>query len=215
MTIEVVCPACRSGYVLDAATVGDEFHCPSCSHASTIERARPAAAPRAARRAAPSATPAQTPRTEIVCPRCKLHFAPEKHTVEVQPGDRPSILIVEAEGYSRDSTADALSGVYDIVTAGTVDAAARILALGGIDLMILDLDIDHGFGRRLLSRAAQKTCPIVVIGNDESQYYGEEWVTLRELGADAMVIKGMNSAEAIVRKVGELLGRIEGDEGPG
>lgn len=212
MTIEVVCPACRSGYVLDSATVGDEFHCPSCSHASSIEQSRPPSAPRAARRVAPRAAPA--PRTEIVCPRCKLHFAPEKHTVEVQPGDRPSILIVEAEGYTRDSTADALSGVYDIVTAGTVDAATRILALGGIDLMILDLDIDYGFGRRLLNRTVSKTCPIVVIGNDESQYYGDEWEALRELGADAMVIKGMNAAEAIVRKVGELLGRIEGDEGP-
>ena len=78
-------------------------------------------------------------------------------------------------------------------------------------LMILDLDIDHGFGRRLLRGGALKTCPVLIYGNDESQYYGEEWETLRGLGADAMVIKGMNAAEAIVRKVGELLGRVQDD----
>ena len=53
------------------------------------------------------------PRVEIVCPRCDLHFSPEKHTVEIRPGERSTVLLVEEEGYSRDATSQALAKRYD------------------------------------------------------------------------------------------------------
>jgi transposase-like protein/CheY-like chemotaxis protein len=225
MTIEIVCPECASGYVLDTSAVGSAFTCPSCSRSMTIVTAAPSAAPVGPAKAAPhvrsaavaapkpqaTAAPA-SPKTEIVCPRCQLHFSPKKHEVEVTPDDRPHILIVEEDGYSRDAAAEALSKEFGIVTADTVDAATRILSMGGIALMVVDLDIDHGTGKRLLRRGVLKTCPTVIYVNDESELYGDRWEAAREQGADDMVIKGMNAAETLVRKVGTLLGRCVDDE---
>jgi hypothetical protein len=39
--------------------------------------------------------------------------------------------------------------------------------------------------------------------------YGEEWDELRRLGADDILIKGINVAESLQRKVGLLLGRVD------
>jgi hypothetical protein len=36
--------------------------------------------------------------------------------------------------------------------------------------------------------------------------YGETWEKLQDLGADDVVLKGMNVGESIVRKVDSLLG---------
>ena len=42
--------------------------------------------------------------------------------------------------------------------------------------------------------------------------YGDSWEELRALGADDMVLKGMNVGESLLRKVGALLGKSWDDE---
>jgi DNA-binding response OmpR family regulator len=97
----------------------------------------------------------------------------------------------------------------------TVAQARAMLLRGGIDLMVLDLTLEGGdHGRRFLAEFAGKPCPIVIFtARDESEMYGDTWEELKRLGADALVLKGMNVGESLRRKVGALLGAEADDEG--
>ncbi len=111
--------------------------------------------------------------------------------------------------YFRDTAAEALSSTFEIKTASTVAEARNVLAAGGIDLMVLDLTLDGGdFGFDLLRALPGKPCPILIYtAKDESEMYGESWEELQRLGADDLVIKGMNVGESLMRKVCSLLGQ--------
>ena len=73
---------------------------------------------------------------------------------------------------------------------------------------MLDLTLDGGdSGRELLTSLQPKPCPIVIFtAQDESEMYGDHWEELSGLGADELVIKGMNVGESLLRKVADLLG---------
>ncbi len=129
--------------------------------------------------------------------------------------DRPTVLIVEDLVYFREIAAEALEGEYEIQAVATKDGARAALDRGGVDLMVLDLTLGGGEGGLdLLRELSSKPCPILIYtAQDESEIYGESWDKLRELGADDIVLKGMNVGDELTRKIGSLLGReTNGDE---
>jgi hypothetical protein len=64
----------------------------------------------------------------------------------------------------------------------------------------------------LLRAFSSKPCPILVYGDqDESDMYGDSWEELQRLGADDIVMKGMNAGESLARKAASLLD-LPGDE---
>jgi len=226
MQIEVCCPGCGSGYLVDAASAGADFHCPSCSRPVPVPAAAAAAATAptatattaaAAVAVAPPApappSPAETSE-EIVCPRCQLHFSPRRHRVTTETTDRPRVLIVEDAGYFRKTAEEALASHYEVRTATNVNEAELALAGGDIDVMVLDINLGGGDqGRRLLKGRTRNSCPILLLTTqDESEIDGEEWEELRRLGVDDIVMTGMRAAESLARKVGTLLGRPPDDE---
>jgi CheY-like chemotaxis protein len=188
-----------------------------------IAAAVPAAAPGGTAGAAAVATAAQpeaapTPRAqEVVCPRCKLHFSPGRAAVAPEDeGQRYTVLVVEDLAYFQEIAREALSGSYEVITAATVTEARAALTAGGVDLMILDLTLDGGdHGVQLLRGMTSKPCPILIYtAQDESEMYGDSWEQLQELGADDIVIKGMNVGESLLQKVNALLGRSGEEEDP-
>ena len=117
--------------------------------------------------------------------------------------------------YFREIAAEALQEEYEIKAVATKDGARAMLDRGGIDLLLLDLTLDGGEGGLdLLRELSSKPCPILIYtAQDESEIYGESWDKLRELGADDIVLKGMNVGDELTRKIGSLLGReTDGDE---
>jgi CheY-like chemotaxis protein len=209
MKIEVCCPSCEQGYLLEDDMSGGEFACPYCSTKINLE---PKQEPT---RASVQPTAAQTPVVAapaelIVCPRCELHFKPRADQPKrVAPKARSRVLIVEQEGFFKQVAEEALADEYTVITATTVEDARAILSRGDITLLILDLDLEGGGeGRLLLPGRENKTCPILLFtAEHESETYGEEWDELHRLGADDLVIKGINAAESLKRKVDAILGR--------
>jgi predicted Zn finger-like uncharacterized protein len=213
MSLEIQCPNCGAGYVVEASALGADFFCAACASPVPLD-----AIEAAVRREAPAAEPPPQEATvhgEVVCPRCQLHFNPGKHRkAAMSTAGRPTVLIVEDLGYFRQIAQETLASDYEIKTAGSLTEAQRILGEGGIDLMLLDIALGDGDqGMQLLRDSAIKPCPILIFTEqDESEMYGDRWEELQELGADDIVIKGINVAESLWRKVGTLLGRQIDDE---
>lgn len=238
MKVEVRCPGCDKGYLVDEQSSSDDFSCPACFASIPLPSnpavARPAAvtapaARQAAHRPAPLAAGgaaavvearpallhgASTLAAEVVCPRCNLHFSPRSNAPRTVAGERPVVLIVEDMAYFQEIASDALSEHVEVRRAGTVSEARAELAAGDVDLLVLDLTLDGGdHGIDLLREFPSKPCPILIFtAQDESEMYGDSWEELRTLGADDMVLKGMNVGESLMRKVGELLGQSWDDE---
>ena len=236
MKVEIRCPSCQKVYLVDEAGLGSELPCPGCAvhiapripaspsrdlpvlsadESETLAEATSAAVDRAvvtAPVARPPADPrpAQKPRgAEIVCPRCKLHFVPRGQTEALQGSDkRQTVLVVEDMDYFQEIARDALATDFNVRTAESVAEAREILRAGGISLLVLDLTLDGGdHGLDLLREFPAKPCPILIYtAKDESEMYGDSWEELQNLGADDIVIKGMNVGESLVRKVSALLG---------
>lgn len=220
MKIEVRCPGCGKGYLIEEDPAGGELVCPACS-SSMPPPPRPVpqnapppqrgmeGRPAATAASAPVADPASAPEQErVICPRCQLHFVPRR-TAAAEPGSRRRrVLVVEDMAYFREIAADALSSRYEVKSVANLDEARAAIAAGGIDLMVLDLTLDGGdHGIELLRGLAVKPCPILIFtAQDESEMYGDSWDELRSLGADDLVMKGMNVGESLRRKVAALLG---------
>jgi len=233
MKIEIRCPSCNKGYLVEEGSLGGPMQCPNCSTSmvARVEPARESAAVAVAAVATASdvpggnvgtrtiAPPAPDPAQaaspeEIVCPRCQLHFAPRRQSARPAEGRRPRVLIVEDNAFFQEVAADALSDEYELIPVDSASSARNHLALGTVDLMVLDLTLDGPeSGLELMRGLAAKPCPILIFtARDESEMYGESWDELRELGADDMVLKGMNAGESLLRKVGTLLGKRWDDE---
>jgi CheY-like chemotaxis protein len=231
MKLEFRCPTCDKGYLIDQASAEGNIPCPGCGgiiglevgddDAEQIDRpAAPAAAegkqiqPVAIAAGAPTTKAVAPTPEEVVCPRCKLHFSPRRAETQPKSKSRPVVLVVEDMSYFREVAAEALSGEYEVKLAGTLDGARSILAHGGIDLLVLDLTMDGGdHGVDLLRELPYKPCPILIYtAQDENEMYGESWDELQKLGADDIIIKGMNVSESLLRKVGTLLGKSWDDE---
>lgn len=219
MKYEVRCERCGKGYLVDEDSLGGEFPCPGCLEpirtASVVPPPEPGPDPAAA--SGPATTAAPTPVEEVVCPRCKLHFVPRSGaTAPAAPAtssDRPVVLVVEDMSYFREIAKDALEPEYEVRTATSRQEALAALDAGGIDAMVLDLTLDGGdHGLDLLRSFASKPCRILIYtAKDESEMYGDGWEELKRLGADDIVIKGMNVGESLARKVDALLGRERED----
>jgi DNA-binding response OmpR family regulator len=123
---------------------------------------------------------------------------------------------VDDLAYFRQIAKDALEPTFGVKTAATADEARELIAAGGIDLLVLDLTLDgSNAGRELLAELRPKPCPILIFtAQDESEMYGENWENLKRLGADDLVIKGMQVAESLARKASTLLGLPVDDEDP-
>ncbi len=232
MNIRVRCPGCDGGYVIDESAA-DNLICPACGSAIPVSsgvraESDPAAADISVVPNPLDASPTPTPAAEVgataadpvarsatavaeppadeevVCPRCKLHFTPRR---ELAAGSH-TVLIVEDLDYFREIAKDALIDDYQVKTASTLAEARQALAEGPVDLMVLDLTLDGGtHGIDLLRELPGKRFPILIYtAQDESEMYGERWDELRALGADDIVIKGMNVGESLQRTVGALLG---------
>jgi len=146
---------------------------------------------------------------EIVCPRCKLHFVPRRGAAaSAHDSARRTVLVVEDMELFRDIARDALAPRFEVKTAADLAAARQHLAQGAVDVIVLDPTLDQGeSGVDLLLDLPAKRCPIVIYTDqDESEIYGEAWERLRRLGADDLVVKGLNAGEALARKVCDLLG---------
>ena len=239
MGIELRCASCGLGFVAEDLE-STEMPCPGCGSclgsatSPTVEHPKQTTKPpsrppqNAAVRAAPlkTATPTASsppPKAasieappEVVCPRCSLHFTPRTAKPTKPHTERRTVLVVEDMDYFRGIARDALEPQYVVVEAETVQDALATLLAGEIDLILLDLTLGGGeSGARLLDELPFKPCPILIFtAEDESVMYGDQWDRLQALGADDLVIKGMNVGESILRKVGALLGDGEMDDGP-
>lgn len=218
MKIEVLCPTCGSGYLVDETDLeagGGTVPCASCGALIRFKRSVKPARPAAGSRPAPRKPPiAAVPEPEkVICPRCRLHFEPRKERDAAKEGSRRTVLVVEDMEYFRTIAKDALKARYEVKTASNVADAFEILYRGGIDLLVLDLTLDGGnHGLRILMEKP-KPCPILVFTTeDESELYGEQWDQLQALGADDILIKGMHVDEALVKKVAEMLGESADDD---
>jgi len=145
-----------------------------------------------------------------------LHFAPRAAHRETPENERRTVLVVEDMDYFRGIARDALEPRYRVEAAGTVEEAQAALLSGEIDLILLDVTLSNGEdGLKLLRSLPSKPCPILIFtAEDESVMYGKSWDELQRLGADDVVIKGMNVGESILRKVGSLLGDDTADNKP-
>ncbi len=222
MKVEVRCNSCKCAWLVEEQAAGGNMPCPMCetpigpstapapAAAAVAATATPAATPAAAPVAAAAAPepPAQPDLSEVVCPRCKLHFNAASQPEVETPVERHTVLIVEDLEYFREVASDALSVNYKVKTAQSAHEARMILAEGGIDLLLLDLTLDGTeAGRDLLMQLDPKPCPILIFtAEDETDLYDGTWEGLKALGADDLVIKGMQVGESLVRKAGELLG---------
>jgi CheY-like chemotaxis protein len=222
MNVEVRCTQCGHSFLVDEHEVGGNLVCPGCSAPMKQSASPPAAAapapPSAAASARPPAQQAATApavRTgEVVCPRCQLHFVPRRAAAAEPSGQRRTVLVVEDMEYFREIAQESLASRYEVKTAANVNEARAALSAGGIDLMVLDLTLDGGeHGVELLRTMVSKPCPIVIYtAQDESEMYGDSWDELQRLGADDLVMKGMNVGEALLRKVAALLGENADDQ---
>lgn len=213
MKVEIRCPKCDRGYLVDE--LAGEILCPSCSE--PIPAPQPATAVAGTEGGdppgpAPSGATAADPLpagAEVVCPRCNLHFAPRGAAPPRPRSERPRVLIVEDMRYFQEIAREALSEEYEVISASNAAEGLAHIAEGAIDLIVLDLTLDGEEGGMSLLRAlTEKPCPILIFtAQDESEMYGDAWDELRKLGADDMVLKGMNVGESLARKVGSLLGK--------
>ena len=200
MKFEIQCSSCDKNFVIDEEALGGDLTCPNCAVATATTE---------------SADTADTaPNDQVVCPRCSLHFSPQSASDTPVADSRPTVLIVEDMLYFREIANDALAEDYDVRTAETRQQALDILGTVNIDVMVLDLTLDGGeHGLDLLRSLPSKPCHILIYtAADESEMYGDSWEELQRLGADDIVIKGMNVGESLARKVGSLLGRYDESE---
>jgi CheY-like chemotaxis protein len=230
MKVELQCPTCKSVFLADEVDSRDAI-CPGCGvmlgrddpdATRSMEVPAPPAAPPAEpavvkpAEAAPAVSAAAPETEEIVCPRCSLHFTPRAAGAAAPDTRRQTILVVVDMDYFLETVQEALEPRFRVETAKSVEQARSALSGGQIDLILLDLTLSGGEdGTRLLRELPFKPCPILIFtAEDESVMYGETWERLQALGADDVVIKGMNVGESILRKVGALLGLpTEDDDG--
>ncbi len=210
MKREFRCPKCSAVRTLEEREIpreGTRVRCEACGATFSLRRsAKPSPAERERAPVADAAAAAS-----VVCPRCRLHFVPDARRAPRSEGARPVVLILEDMDYFLEIARDVLSEKYELRTGSTVADGLREISRGGLDLLLVDLNLAGGEdGRDLLRALPDKTFPILAItAQDESEIQGERWDELRSLGVDDLVRKGMHMGEVLARKVAEHLG-----EGP-
>jgi predicted Zn finger-like uncharacterized protein len=208
--IEVRCSACGKAYLVDTAKIpaaGGVVKCQSCGASIAVQAPTvPAFAPAAP----PAPAPAAAPSSEVICPRCGLHFAAASTRPATPSGHRATVLVVEDMEYFLEIAREALRGKYEVKAARSVDEASKALREGPVDIILLDIYLANGEDGLELLRRHPKTCPVLAFtAEDESEMYGEGWNRLLSAGIDDVVRKGMNVNEMLLRKVAAALGETE------
>ncbi|MFQ5718915.1 MAG: response regulator [Acidobacteriota bacterium] len=182
----------------------------------------------AARRPVEVIDPSGPPAGAVTCPRCHHQFvpaaaattppaaataepAPSAAAPSPEPGitevQRPTVLVVEDTAYFRELVKETLGDRYRMVLVSSRKNAVETLRREKVDLLLLDLSLDDDEdGRDVLREMGEKQCPILIFtARDEEEMYGDCWDELQSLGADDMLIKGMNVGENLLAKVEHLL----------
>ena len=235
MKFEVRCSNCTDSFLIDESSVpsGGGLPGPSCGatirvaarvgvmNGGTEQPPAPAPATPSSATVPASAGTGRKDGEEVVCPRCSLHFVPRRaHAAAAAAAaenadPKPTVLVVEDMEYFLEIARDALGERFNVVTAKSLAEAREILGRTTVALMVIDLTLEGGDeGMLLLRELSPKRFPVLVFtAQDESEMYGKKWDDLRALGADDLVLKGMNVGEVLLRKVGEMLGvEIDDDD---
>ncbi len=123
--------------------------------------------------------------------------------------DKKYVLLVEDDELVRSSTAKAIGNdVVSIIEVDNGQSALDVVRDGGLDLIVLDLNLPDMQGVELLQTAAQEKLklPPVIINTARDLTEGEEQV-LREY-SDSIVIKDVRSHERLVDEVALFLHRV-------
>ena len=119
------------------------------------------------------------------------------------------MLVVEDQDYFYQLAKEALGDQYDTVTVRTSGAALREIERCKPDLLVLDLLLAEGsHGKEVLEGLTDRSFPILIFtSQDEREMFGrKQWDELRQLGASDILLKGINVADDLQRKVEALLG---------
>jgi predicted Zn finger-like uncharacterized protein len=166
----------------------------------------------------------------VKCPGCGLRFVPQARHATFDPNSsvaasvsaaRPAsappvkgaaartILIAEDVEFFTTLAISALGKKYRTITVPGVEETLRAVRSEKIDLLVLDLTLEGGRdGREVLRALGEKTFPVLIFtSGDEVEMYGERWEELKRLGADDLLLKGMNVEENLLAKVGSLLAK--------
>ena len=231
--MNVNCPGCKASYFVSEEKIpekGGRLTCPSCGkrweifrqgtdETSSVSDAAPGGKATAAAPAGAATSPIkrrgelEIPAAEppVACPKCGHSFVPQRRpSTSVSPpasSGRRMVLLVEDQNYFSELTREALGQEYRTVSVATKDEALKVIASDPPSIMILDLSLARNQdGRDLLRAMPKKTFPILIFtAKDETELYGEVWEELKRLGADDVVLKGMNVADELRRKVASLL----------
>ena len=223
MRIRALCPGCGRTYGVDPDADGPASSEVSCNDCGTLFRmdergeVHPAGvggsgALAGAQRPVVTTDPEPAAGAEIACPRCTFRFVPGATTAVNTPaiaaGARlPTILVAEDTAYFRELVRETLGDRYRVLLVSSKQAAVDTIKAEDVDLLLLDLSLDDDEdGREVLREMGAKTCPVLIFtARDEEEMYGECWDELQSLGADDMLIKGMNVGENLLKKVEQLL----------
>jgi CheY-like chemotaxis protein len=172
--------------------------------------AQPIAAKR--RKAEGGSPAAEEPAGMVACPACGHRFqAATARGTDAGPGRMPSrlptVLVAEDAVYFQELVRDTLGSEYRTLLVSSKEEALAALRREKIDVFLLDLSLEDDVdGRDVLREMGDKPCPILIFtARDEQEMYGPVWDELRALGADDMLIKGINAQEDLLRKVQQLL----------
>jgi CheY-like chemotaxis protein len=182
-----------------AGAAGQSFiTCPGCGLKFVVINAASTAA------ATPPSVVASPPATITPAPHVAARAAA---AAPAGPGaSAKTILVAEDVEYFAALARSALEKKYRTLTVASVADALRVIGSEPIDLLILDLTLQGEDGRQVLRSLKGKRFPVLIFtARDESDMYGEAWKELQSLGADDMLIKGMNVEETLLQKVGILL----------
>ena len=179
---EVTCPGCGLTFEVGQTEVSVTLSGPDVLTAEM-------AAPEPARRAKPKPKPKPKPKR----PR--------------RADGKKTILVVEDVDYFVQLARETLGSKYHTVVVKTVEEAFQAIEREPVDLMVLDLTLNENDGDTVLERLEPKEFPVLIAtSRDETEMYGEVWEELKRLGADDLVIKGMNMEETLLQKISSLLG---------
>jgi predicted Zn finger-like uncharacterized protein len=166
----------------------------------------------------------------VKCPGCGLRFVPQARHATFDPDSSVAasissalpaapaalkgsaartILIAEDVEFFTTLAINALGKKYRTITVPGVEETLRAVRSEKIDLLVLDLTLKDGRdGREVLRALGDKSFPVLIFtSGDEVEMYGERWEELKRLGADDLLLKGMNVEENLLAKVGSLLAR--------
>jgi two-component system KDP operon response regulator KdpE len=96
---------------------------------------------------------------------------------------------------------------YDLITAGTVAEAIKLIAANAPDIVLLDLGLPDGDGKDVICRAREwSDVPIIVLSARERE---AEKIEALDLGADDYVNKPFNVGELLARMRAALRHRMQ------